>query len=98
MERMVDTHVSHNMYDDKDAWRVAVRSAWLASRRFDAALSNETVENDDNDHFRRCWRRQDCKSCLGVSACSWCPFVSPMSCLNRRAMYFIQGTDGEQAR
>lgn len=32
-----------------------------------------------DEHLLRCWRHQDCHSCLDADQCSWCPFVSLFS-------------------
>lgn len=62
------------------------RAVWLAQHFLGR---NQTDDDDDDkdydldvdmldDGFRRCWGRNDCRSCLSVSACSWCPFVRSM--------------------
>ncbi|CAK7225446.1 hypothetical protein SCUCBS95973_005867 [Sporothrix curviconia] len=62
------------------AWRDAVRAAWLSNRTNDDDEHNNlgsgitTKNKNDTGRFRRCWGHGDCRSCLGMSACSWCPF------------------------
>ena len=67
---------SHPRPDDKE-WRESVRSAWIARRRSGSSLNiTGTVDDiDDDARFRRCWGRSDCRTCLGFTACIWCPFV-----------------------
>ena len=33
------------------------------------------LSQNKTDRFYRCWGHSNCGSCLGTSACSWCPFV-----------------------
>lgn len=40
------------------------------------AVGNTTAAESDDEHFQRCWKRQDCTSCLAEDQCGWCPFVS----------------------
>ncbi len=65
-------------FPEDEAWRAAARASWLETQRGRPNDVNSTGNDalDPNDpRFVRCWRRQDCKSCLGIAACSWCPFV-----------------------
>ncbi|CAK7246032.1 MAG: hypothetical protein STHCBS139747_007654 [Sporothrix thermara] len=32
------------------------------------------LSQNKTDRFYRCWGHSNCGSCLGTSACSWCPF------------------------
>ncbi|CAK7214878.1 hypothetical protein SBRCBS47491_002300 [Sporothrix bragantina] len=75
------------LQDDK-AWRDAVRAAWLSQKLdmnityesnqhdnlYSADISTAKNEKNETDRFLRCWGHGDCRSCLGMSACSWCPF------------------------
>lgn len=45
---------------------------------------NFTARETTDEHFFRCWQRQDCKSCLKENQCGWCPMVS-LPCLTSRA-------------
>ncbi|KAF4841731.1 hypothetical protein CGCSCA4_v009261 [Colletotrichum siamense] len=40
------------------------------------ARQNFTAKETTDEHFFRCWQRQDCKGCLAEDRCSWCPMTS----------------------
>ncbi|KAF6825761.1 hypothetical protein CMUS01_09706 [Colletotrichum musicola] len=37
---------------------------------------NFTARETTDEHFFRCWQRQDCKACLKENQCGWCPMTS----------------------
>ncbi|KAI0021499.1 hypothetical protein F4780DRAFT_280872 [Xylariomycetidae sp. FL0641] len=47
----------------------------LSTRCHFVAMNRTRASDPDDAHLRRCWRIQDCRSCLEQTDCSWCPFV-----------------------